>query len=237
MQSGVDTLPTFAGGLVCATIGGVALTKSARFKPLHIIGFALMTVAIGLFSLLDAISSPALWVLLQLVCATGSDLVIGVLLPVIPAPLDESLVATATGLHSFSHYFGCVWGVTLPSTILNNQCRHLASSVTDADIAGNLIGGRAYQYATKSFMDGIGDAGVREEVIGVFTGALGKVWLIDIAIAGVGLVITFAERETRLCEELNTEFALEEVVTREPTASSSVIELGPVAAVSRATHW
>ena len=32
-QSGVDTLPTFAGGFVRATIGGVALTKSDRVSP------------------------------------------------------------------------------------------------------------------------------------------------------------------------------------------------------------
>nr|OQO31036.1 hypothetical protein B0A51_03742 [Rachicladosporium sp. CCFEE 5018] len=209
MHSGIDTLPTFAGGLVFALVGGVLLSKLGRYKPLHIAGFAVFTIAFGLLSLLDAKSNPAAWVFFQLIAASGSGILVGILLPAVQAPLDQSLVATSTGVWSFARYFGCIWGVTIPSVIFNNQCAALASGLSDHVLASKLSGGQAYQHATATFIDSIPDPALQAEVVQVFAGALRVVWLVGIAFAGVGLLLVFLEKEVSLSNDLNTEFGIE----------------------------
>lgn len=210
MFSGVGTLPVFAGSLMFAVVGGAILSKTGRYKPIHLVGFVPLTVSFGLFSLLDATSSTAAWVCFQLIWACGSGLLIAILLPAMQAPLDESFVATATGLWSFVRYFGCIWGVTIPSAIFNNECRRLANFVSDPRIASYLTGGRAYQYATQAFLNNIEDHASRREVVQVFAGAMRTVWLVGIAFAGTGFLLTFLEKEIRLRDKLNTEFGIEE---------------------------
>jgi len=210
LESGVDTLPTFAGSLFFGVLGGFALARTGRYKPLHIIGFGIMVVSFGLFWLLDAHSSTAAWVCFQLLCASGSGLLGGILLTAVQAPLEESLVATATGLWSFSRYFGCVWGITIPSVIFNNECSRLAHLVNQADIAEVLESGRAYRFATRAFLDSIADSTVRDEVVQVFTKALRLVWLVGIAFAGLGFLTTLLEKEIELRSALNSDFGMEQ---------------------------
>jgi hypothetical protein len=210
MNSGVDTLPTFAGGLLCALLGGVLLSKTGRYKPLHFIGTIPMIIAFGLFSTMDADTNPAAWAWFQLICAAGSGLMTGIMLPAVQAPLDDTYVATSTGLWSFARYFGCIWGVAIPSPIFNTECSRLARGLSDTRIAKMLTGGRAYQYAIAAFVNSIEDVATRAEVVEVFTGTLRQVWLIGIDFAGVGFLLVFAEKEIELRNELSTEFGMEE---------------------------
>ncbi|KAL6887587.1 MFS general substrate transporter [Trichoderma longibrachiatum] len=212
LRSGIYTLPNVAGGLVFAVLGGVLLSKSGRYKPLHLAGFAITTVSFGLFSLLDARSSDAAWVCIQLLNALGSGMLSGVLLPAVQAPLDESYVATATGVWSFARYFGCIWGVTIPSAVFNNECRRLLASttVTDAEIAGVLAGDGAYQHATAAFLLSIRDPALRAEVVLVFTGAMRTVWLVGIAFAALGFLVSFIAKEIELRKDLNNDFGVED---------------------------
>ena len=227
MNSGIDTLPTFAGGLLCALIGGVLLSKIGRYKPLHFAASIPMIIAFGLFSIMNADTHAAAWAWFQLICAAGSGLMSGILLPAVQAPLDETYVATSTGLWSFARYFGCIWGVAIPSAIFNNECSRLARGLGDTDIAELLTGGRAYQYATAAFVDSIEDVTTRAKVVEVFSGALQVVWLIGIAFAGIGFLLVFVEKEIELRKELNTEFGMEERKKDDdlPTRSERGIEL------------
>lgn len=210
LRSGINTLPNVAGGLVFAVLGGVLLSKFGRYKPIHLAGFATTTASFGLLSMLDTNSSNAAWVCIQLLNAIGSGALGGVLLPAVQAPLDESYVATATGIWSFSRYFGCVWGVTIPSAVFNNECRRLASRISNAEIASDLSGGSAYQHATGAFLSSIKDPALRAEVVGVFTRSMRTVWLVGIAFAALGFLVTFIAKEIQLREELNNNFGVED---------------------------
>lgn len=134
----------------------------------------------------------------------------GILLPAVQAPLDETYVATSTSLWSFARYFCCTWVVAIPSAIFNNECSRLAHGLGDPSIAELLTDGRAYQYATASFVNSIEDAATRDEVVEVFSGALRLVWLVGIAFAGVGMLLVFVEKDVELRSELKTEFGMEE---------------------------
>jgi hypothetical protein len=228
LLSGVGTLPIFAGSLIFAVVGGAILSKTGRYKPIHLAGWVPLTISFGLFSILDVSSSVAAWVWFQLIWAAGSGILIAILLPAMQAPLDESLVATATGLWSFIRYFGCIWGVTIPSAIFNNECRRLASSVSDAKIVSDLDGGRAYEYATKAFLNSIDNETVRSEVTGVFSDALRTVWLVGIAFCSLGFLFTFLEKEIKLRDKLDTEFGMEQEKQETKPAGAVDISLAVV---------
>jgi hypothetical protein len=228
MQSGVGTLPTFAGGLGFALVGGVVLSKLGRYKPLHFGCYALMTIGFGLFSLLDENSSKAAWVCFQLLAGIGSGGIGGILLPAVQAPLDSKLVGTATSSWSFARYFGCVWGVTIPAAIFNNECSRLSSTISDADVASMLSRSQAYEHATNVFLNSIEDDLLRQEVIDVFVGALRTCWLVGIAFAGLGFLLTFVEKEIELSTELNTEFGIEEKKVHGAVVPAVAVGMGPV---------
>ncbi|KAK8064769.1 hypothetical protein PG994_007407 [Apiospora phragmitis] len=179
--------------------------------PIHLVGFGASIIAFGLFSLLDVDSSVVAWVCYQLLFAIGGGGLAECLLPAVQAPLDEKHVATATETWSFASYFGCIWVVAIPSAIFNNECRRLATTISDPKIASFLTGDRTYQHATGAFLGTIEDPSLRSEVVGVFTGALRTCWLVGIAFAGLGFMITFVEKEMSLREELNNEFGMEDV--------------------------
>ncbi|MCJ1358496.1 MAG: hypothetical protein MMC33_008496 [Icmadophila ericetorum] len=221
LSSGVDTLPTFAGIIPFAIMGGVLLSKTGRYKPLHFFAFIPLTIAFGLFSTLDKDSSNAAWVCFQLLSSVGAGCLAGITLPAVQAPLDESDVATATGLWSFVRSFGAIWGVTIPSAVFNNECSKHAGTISDASLARMLSGGKAYEFATQKFLDSIDNPTLRAEVVDVFTQAMRTVWYVGLAFAGLGLVITLFEKEVKLRVDLKTEFGMEEEKVPEKKAQGS----------------
>ncbi|KAH6634364.1 general substrate transporter [Chaetomium sp. MPI-SDFR-AT-0129] len=98
LQAGLDALPLFAGLFPFAIVGGLVMGRTGRYKPLHLVGTGLLTVAFGLFSLLGEESSTAAWACFQLVGAVGAGLPVAVLLPAMQA----SLRGGATGTPSSS---------------------------------------------------------------------------------------------------------------------------------------
>lgn len=167
---GIDTLPIFAGIIPFAMIGGGILSKWGHYKPVHLVGWAIITISYGLFSLMDQNSSTAAWVCFQLLLAAGSGLLAGILLPAMQAPLDESLMALTIGIWAFARGFGSVWGVAIPSAVFNNECRlHADDTIKDPQLAQYLSGGHAYEYATQAFLDSIESPTSREQVVQVFS--------------------------------------------------------------------
>ncbi|KAI0106433.1 macrolide phosphotransferase k [Nemania sp. FL0031] len=210
-KSGIDTLPIFAGIIPFAMVGGGVQSRWGRYKPLHFIGFGLITIAYGLLSLLTESSSTAAWVLFQLLLAAGSGLLAGILLPAMQAALDEGVMGLATGVWAFARGFGSVWGVTIPSAIFNNECAlHSTGIVKDPKLAQYLSSGRAYEYATEAFLSSIQDPTSRQQVIQVFSKTLHTVWRVGIAFAAVGLFTIMIEKEIKLREKIDTNYGIEE---------------------------
>ena len=209
-RSGVQTLPIFVGILPFAMAGGLLMSKTGRYKQMHVAGFAVLAVAYGLFSIMKPGSSTAMWVCFQLVAAIGTGGLAGIILPAMQASLAESHVATATGVWSFVRGFGAIWGVTIPSAVFNNECDKLAKGLSDPNITESLSGGNAYQFATAAFVNGIPDETSRAEVVHLFTKSLRLVWLVGIAFAGVGFLVTFVEKEVKLRDELDTQYGMKE---------------------------
>lgn len=187
------------------------LSKYGKYKPIHFVSWAILIIGLGLCSLLDRNSSTAAWACFEIVCSAGLGLVTPTLLPAIQAPLEERYVATSTGLWSFTRGFGAVWGVTIPSVIFTNEVRRHSDFITDPNIVERLANGQAYELATKAFLDSIEDATVRDQVIEVFTRAIKTVWYVGIAVASVGFLVVFVQKEVKLRQEMpETDFGMDD---------------------------
>ena len=74
-RAGVQLLPIITIAVPAAIIAVLLLAKWGKYKPLHLGGFAVCTIGLGLFTLLDENSSMAEWVIFQVITGAGSGYV------------------------------------------------------------------------------------------------------------------------------------------------------------------
>lgn len=113
--------PVRAGVPVFAILSGITMSRTGLYRPLQWCGFAILTVGLGMFSILDANSSLATQIGLQFFPSFGAGVALPTILPAILASLQEADVALATGVYSFVRCFAFVWGASLPLIVLINE--------------------------------------------------------------------------------------------------------------------
>jgi MFS family permease len=212
LLSGVYVLPYNLFLVPSAMVSGILLSKLGRYKVVHWIGFAFLSVGCGLLSILDEASSRAAWVCFQIVVAIGLGFILTSILPAICAPLSEEDVGTANGTFSFLRSFGFIWGITLPSIIFNARFNHYAPRIQDVALRSQLINGAAYGYANSGLIRSL-TGSLREEVISVYADSMKSVWQASIAFAVFSFVLVFVEKHVTMRTELDTKFGLEEKAT------------------------
>ncbi|RBR20286.1 uncharacterized protein FIESC28_05250 [Fusarium coffeatum] len=199
---------TSAPGGVAA---GITITKTGKYRIWHFSGFVLMSIACGLFTLLDENSSTGRWVGFQIVFGLGTGFVFTSTLPPILASLPDSDVATATGAWTFIRNFGSIWGVAIPAAVFNNHVNHAAPDISDEGVRSLLVNGGAYEHATQYFLKTLDSSPrLKDEVVQVYLNGLKVVWQTSIAFCLLGFLLCFFVRSLTLRDELNTEFGLQE---------------------------
>jgi asparagine N-glycosylation enzyme membrane subunit Stt3 len=199
--------------LPAAISGGFLTTKFGRYRPLHLIGYALLAIAFGLLSTLTLTSSAAAWVLYQAIAAIGSGLVLSSLIAAIQADLSDADNASSIAVFAFIRNFGAVWGLTIPAVVFNNQFDRLAYKISDPVVRALFVGGNAYSHASRKFISSFGNA-TRDEIVQTYTDTLNLVWQVAIPICGICFFLVFVEKEIKLRTELKTEYGMK---TREKT--------------------
>lgn len=208
-RAGVQLLPIITIAVPAAIMAVLLLAKWGKYKPLHLFGFAVCTIGLGLFTLFDKNSSTAEWIIYQMIAGGGSGFVLNTLLPAAQAPLMESDQAAATAIWSFIRSFGNIWGVAIPAAIFNNKFEELAYRINDPSTQQLLSKGHAYEYASANFVKAAPEL-VRAQIIGVYTDSLKLVWQISIVFSGVAFFLIFLEKQIKLRTELDTEYGLVE---------------------------
>ncbi|KAL7623673.1 hypothetical protein AAE478_005225 [Parahypoxylon ruwenzoriense] len=208
-ESGVDLLVFSLVAIPGAAISLVVLSKWGRYKPLHVLGSALFTLGIGLFSTMDQDTSTVAWVWINIVPAIGGSMLSNTLLPAFQASLTEADQAAATASWSFMRSFGNIWGVAISAAVFNRFTAAYAPTVDDPRARALLTSGNSYASATKAFVESFEEP-VRQQVRTVFTMALQKVFLIGVPFSGLILLLALFEKEIKLRTELKTEFGLED---------------------------
>ncbi|EON97815.1 putative multidrug resistance protein fnx1 protein [Phaeoacremonium minimum UCRPA7] len=208
-RAGVQLLPIIVIAVPAAIMAVLLLAKFGKYKPLHLFGFAVSTLGMGLFTLLDEHSSAAEWIIFQIIAGGGGGFVLNTLLPACQAPLPESDQAAITAAWSFIRSFGSIWGVAIPAAVFNNRFSQLVVNISDPQARSIFGAGDAYQFASSSFLQSFAPD-VREQVVRVYSESLKRVWQISIVFAGVAFLLVFLEKQIKLRTELETEFGLEE---------------------------
>ncbi|KAJ5116063.1 hypothetical protein N7456_000411 [Penicillium angulare] len=210
-KSGIDLFASVIPMVPGAIIGGVLITVTGKYKPLLVVGFILMAIGMGLFTMLDDHTNTVRWVVYQVVLAVGSGISLIATLPAVLASLPESDVALATATWAFLRSFGSIWGVSIPSAIFNTRFTQLVGRIDSPQLQGILVGGGAYQLATKAFMQSLNDTPViKAQVVSVYVESLKLVWQVGIAFAAVGVPLSFLIRSLALRDQLDTEFGFDE---------------------------
>ncbi|KAK3903005.1 major facilitator superfamily domain-containing protein [Staphylotrichum tortipilum] len=209
-QAGVLLLPAILFGIPGGIVAVLLLTRFGRYKPIHLTGFALSILGVGLFNLLDERTTTGQLVAYQLVAAVGSGLVLNTLLPAVQAQVDEHHQAATTAAWSFVRSLGSIWGVAVPAAVFNNRFSTVAARViVDPDVRGLFGGGnRAYENARADFVASF-PSPAREQITRSYMEALRLIWQIAIAFSAANFLVVLFEKEVPLRTELETEFGLE----------------------------
>lgn len=214
-QSGVWLLPTVLVEVPLSVVGGIIVSKTGRYRPLHFIAFAFMLLGFGLFARFDRHTSTAEWVVVQIIPAIGVGFMMSTNLPAVQADLPERDVAAATAAFAFMRAYGSIWGVAIPAAIFNARFAAEAHRIADDSVRGLLSNGRAYSFVTAKLLDGFAPV-TRDQVVEVFTLALRTTWLVSIAFSALAFLLVFVEKEIVLRTELETEFGLQQDDKKKP---------------------
>ncbi|TGO34060.1 hypothetical protein BHYA_0214g00110 [Botrytis hyacinthi] len=204
-ESGIHTLAAAIPMVPFGILGGFWIAKVGHYRLNQILGFALSTIAIGCFSILDQNSSTVVWVILQIVFAAGAGIVLTATLPAIQAPLPESDVATATATWGFIQSLGFICGVAIPSSIFEAKFRSMIYTIDDDGLKKLLRAGGAYEHASKAFITSLSDK-LQMQVVKLFVVSLKLVWEVGLAFAIFGLLASFFVQDIELRSNLETDF-------------------------------
>ncbi|KAI0206555.1 major facilitator superfamily domain-containing protein [Astrocystis sublimbata] len=199
-------------GFTLSFLSGVLLEWVVYFLPLYfqaLKAYIFLAIGLGLSSILDAGSSKAEWAIFQIIIALGLGCTFVTLLPAIQAALSESDVATATVMYSFLRSFGFIWGITIPSIILNALVTEGLSTIEDTAVRSQLADGGAYEFAAHGSVQALPPA-IQQQVVRLYTKAFRTTWLAALSFALLGFLLVFLELHVELRAELDTEFGIEE---------------------------
>lgn len=194
-RSGVLLLPTVLTSVPSSIIAGQLLSRFGKYKPLHFVGFALGTLASGLYIDLDVNSSLAKIVIFQMIAAYGGGTLMTAVIPAIQASHPQSDAAPATATGSFYRQFGVIWGVAIPAAIFNSRFDALLpGKVSDQSLIAKLSGGNAYATVSGSLISSLPED-QKAEVISVYQESLRTVWIVCTAFSAFALLLVFLEKE------------------------------------------
>ena len=162
----------------------------------------------GLTSMVKKQTTVTEWAVFQIITALGISIVIDTLLPAFQAPVSEADQAAATLTWGFVRAFGSIWGVAIPAVIFNNRIDEKLHTVSDPEARQLLGNGGVYQQASAAFVHRF-PAKVQEEIRGLYTSAIDRVFWIGAVFAGVACLLVLIEKEVPLRTELDTQYGLE----------------------------
>lgn len=209
LRSAVTTLPLILISAPAGLLAGFLTTATGKYLYWHWIGWALMSVGAGLFTLLDAQSLTGQWVGFQIVFGFGIGVIFTTQLPAILASLAENDVAIASATWMFVRNLGSIWGTTIPSAIFNTRAEEIAAGLPE-QIRALLVRGGAYEHATAAFISSFKDTqSLLDAIVDLYSRSLQLVWHVSIAFCVLGFCLSFLMESLELTTEHHTEWGLE----------------------------
>lgn len=199
-RSGVLLLPSVLFSVFASVVFGIILTKTGRFKHIHILATFLLTVGLLLFMKLDADSTLSELVISQSLAAVGFGSLMSTVLPAVQAGVSNADAAVSTAAWGLIRAMGGVWGLAIPSTIFNSRFQSLLEErVADQQVIEALGNGAAYASISSSYISHLSDQ-IRVDVIGIYVDALQRVWLGGALLGIFALALSVFERDISLLD-------------------------------------
>jgi MFS family permease len=208
-QSGLLILPCSLAVVILASVGGPLLARFGKYRLMHLVGFVLMIAGILPCIAFENSRSVGLWIFMSLLVGIGSGVIVSTTLPTVLVELTDRENAAATGSWAFLRGLGSLLGVASPNSVFNAQFSAALGSIDDALARGELGDGQAYEHASATFISTFNEP-VREQIISAFTASFKLVWIIFLAVAVLGLLTVFLERQVRLRRDLDSDFGLKD---------------------------
>jgi EmrB/QacA subfamily drug resistance transporter len=131
--SGLMLIPLMIGMLTTSISSGQIIARIGRYKIFPVVGTALMTVGIYLFSTMGADTSDLTNALFMFIVGAGLGLVMQVLVLAVQNGVDYKDLGTATSLNNFFRSMGGAFGTAILGAILTDRLDgHLLAALPPA---------------------------------------------------------------------------------------------------------
>ncbi|KAK4097156.1 MFS general substrate transporter [Parathielavia hyrcaniae] len=206
-HSGVLILPCSLTIVILAAAGGPLLARFGKYRLMHMGGFALMVSGLLPCLTLDDGGSVVLWIMLSFMVGIGSGIIVSTTLPTVLVELTDKDNASATGTWAFLRGLGSLLGVAIPNAVFNARFSTTLHSIEDEMARGALSNGQAYEHASATFIEGFDDE-IGGQIVSAFIASFKLVWIIFLALAVLGFIITLLERQVQLRRGLDSDYGL-----------------------------
>ncbi|KAG8951997.1 hypothetical protein FRC04_005330 [Tulasnella sp. 424] len=212
-QSPVKSGVSLFGNAFTIAPGAIAAGASAAiftvYRPQNAIGWVLTAIGVGLLSLLDTSSSKAEWVGYQVIEGIGLGFLFTAPQFPVLAPLPVTETAHALAFFTFVRSFAQTWGVTIGSTILQNELKKKLPQAFLEGLGSGTGKGVEIAYAAIPAIRTL-DEPIRTEVKQAFAGSLRVVWLVMAGISAAGILLVFGMKELKMHEVTDEDWGLKE---------------------------
>ncbi|KAJ7584102.1 iron permease [Mycena floridula] len=205
IRSSVNGLPTALIIAPFAIAAGIITQLSNRYRPVNLLGWIFTVVGFGVLSLLKADSSVASWAGFQPIAAIGTGLLITATVFPVLAPLPVERTAAAMAFLSFSRSFAQAFGITVSSTILQNE---LTKSLP-IDFVSQFPQGAQIAYAAIPLIKNFPEP-LQSQVRVAFASSMSTVWKVMVGIGGLGLISVAFLEEVPMQMHTDKTFGLQE---------------------------
>ncbi|CEJ80671.1 hypothetical protein VHEMI00842 [[Torrubiella] hemipterigena] len=210
-RSSIMMFPMATTSAAAGVLVGISITITRHYRIWHFVGFSLMAMGFGFFTLLDELSPTAEWVGFRILFGLGTGVVFTSTLPAILASLPESDVAAATGCWLFLRNFGSIWGIAIPAAVFYTYAKNAVSRISSPEVRDMMTNGGVYQRATTAFIASFNHQHfLREEIVDFYIASLKLIWLVSVVFAAIGFVMALLVPTVELGDQLNTEYGLAE---------------------------
>lgn len=206
--SGVALFPqTFTVAPAGALAGGL-ITKTGKYRWSIWFGWAMGTLGLGLFCVLDVDTSIPAWVFLNLVSGLGLGFLFPAIATAIQASVASDHVAIAIAMFSFFRSAGQALGVAVGGVIFQN--RMYANLLAYPRLAARASSYGADAVGLIEVIRDMPDGADRRDLKQAYADSLRIVWAVCCALAGVALLISILTRHHSLDQALVTDQGLVE---------------------------
>ena len=195
MKSGLFMLPLVCGLMIAMIPSGRAISKIGRYRIFPIMGTAVTTLGLWLFSHISLSTSQLVLSAWMIVLGIGIGLYMQVMTLAVQNSIDRKDMGTATSVVTFFRSMGASFGTAIFGAILTARLTHYLVYYLPASAAGH-VNTKTIQQSTTGLYSLPPD--IVHDILLAFSHAFQDVFLITVPFAAVTFAVSLFLREAPL---------------------------------------